>query len=43
MILSWSNIAYYQALMAGLRAALAAGEGAEYCALTREGWARGEV
>ncbi len=42
MILSWSNIAYYQALMAGLRAALAVGQGADYCAVTRDGWARGE-
>ncbi|MFV2092485.1 MAG: tRNA-guanine transglycosylase, partial [Hyphomicrobiales bacterium] len=43
MILSWSNIAYYQELMAGLRAALALGQGAEYCALMREGWARGDI
>ncbi|VAW12564.1 Queuine tRNA-ribosyltransferase [hydrothermal vent metagenome] len=43
MILSWSNIAYYQELMSGLRSALAAGEGEEYCASARQGWARGDV
>ena len=43
MILSWSNIAYYQELMSGLRAALAAGTGAEYCARMRKGWARGDL
>jgi queuine tRNA-ribosyltransferase len=42
MLLSWNNVAYYQALMAGLRAAIRAGRLAEHIAALREGWARGE-
>jgi queuine tRNA-ribosyltransferase len=43
MLLSEVNLYYYQDLMAGLRAAIAAGKLAEFCAVTREGWARGDV
>jgi queuine tRNA-ribosyltransferase len=35
-------VAYYQELMAGIRAAIAAGNYTEFCARTREGWAQGE-
>jgi queuine tRNA-ribosyltransferase len=43
MLLSEINIAYYQSLMHQARAAIAAGTFAEFCALTREGWARGDL
>jgi queuine tRNA-ribosyltransferase len=43
MLLSEVNLYYYQDLMAGIRAAIAAGKLAEFCAATREGWARGDI
>jgi queuine tRNA-ribosyltransferase len=43
MLLSEVNLYYYQDLMAGVRAAIAAGTLGEFCAATREGWARGDV
>ncbi len=43
MLLSEVNLYYYQDLMAGVRAAIAAGTFAEFCAVTREGWAKGDV
>ena len=43
MLLSEVNLYYYQDLMAGIRAAIAAGTVAEFCAVTREGWARGDM
>jgi queuine tRNA-ribosyltransferase len=43
MLLSEVNLYYYQDLMAGLRAAIAAGTLAEFCAATKEGWARGDL
>jgi queuine tRNA-ribosyltransferase len=43
MLLSEANLYYYQDLMAGIRAAIAAGKLAEFSALTREGWARGDI
>jgi queuine tRNA-ribosyltransferase len=43
MLLTWNNLAYYQRLMAGLREAIAAGRFAEHVALTREGFARGDL
>jgi queuine tRNA-ribosyltransferase len=43
MLLSEVNLYYYQDLMAGIRAAIAAGKFAEFCAVTREGWARGDL
>ncbi len=42
MALTEINLAYYQDLMAGARAAIAAGRLADYVAQTTEGWARGE-
>ncbi|MBN8995736.1 MAG: tRNA guanosine(34) transglycosylase Tgt [Rhizobiales bacterium] len=43
MLLTWNNLAYYQSLMAGIRAAIAAGRFEEYRAEVREGWARGDI
>jgi queuine tRNA-ribosyltransferase len=43
MLLSEINLAYYQELMAGIRAAIAAGRFAEFRAQTREGWERGDI
>ncbi|HEY0291358.1 MAG TPA: tRNA guanosine(34) transglycosylase Tgt, partial [Hansschlegelia sp.] len=43
MLLSWANIAYYQHLMSGARAAIAAGSFADYAASAQEGWARGDI
>ena len=42
MLLTWNNLAYYQDLMAGARAAIRDGRFADYCSATREGWARAE-
>ncbi len=42
MALTAINLAYYQELMAGARAAIGRGGLADYIAETREGWARGE-
>ena len=41
-LLSAINLAYYQELMAGLRAAIAGGRFAEFCAVTKAGWERGD-
>ena len=43
MLLSQVNLFYYQDLMQGMRAAIAAGTFADFCAAARESWARGEV
>jgi queuine tRNA-ribosyltransferase len=43
MLLSWNNLAYYQSLMAGIRAAIAAGRFDAYRAEVKEGWARGDI
>ena len=43
MLLTWNNLAYYQELMAGLRAAIRAGRLADFAAETRETWARAEA
>ena len=43
MLLSEINLAYYQALMAGMRAAIAEGRFAAFRAATREGWERGDI
>jgi queuine tRNA-ribosyltransferase len=40
--MTWNNLSYYQDLMAGLRAAIAAGRLTDFIAETREGWVRGE-
>src|SRR3954469_23199062 len=43
MLLSAINLAYYQELMAGMRAAIRAGTLAGFRAATRELWARGDI
>ncbi|MFT4129554.1 tRNA guanosine(34) transglycosylase Tgt [Labrys sp. (in: a-proteobacteria)] len=43
MLLTWINLAYYQELMAGMRAAIAAGRFADFKAETKENWARGDM
>jgi len=43
MLLSEINLFYYQDLMAGSRAAIAARRFAEFCAVTMEGWAKGDL
>jgi queuine tRNA-ribosyltransferase len=43
MLLSEINIAYYQELMQGIRAAIAAGRFADFRQATMEGWARGDL
>jgi queuine tRNA-ribosyltransferase len=43
MLLSAINLAYYQALMAGMREAIAQRRFADFCAQTREGWERGDI
>ena len=43
MLLSWNNLAYYQSLMARLRAGIEAGRLADTAAEIREGWARGDL
>ncbi len=43
MLLSEINVAYYQSLMGGARAAIAAGTYDNYRASVREGWARGDI
>jgi queuine tRNA-ribosyltransferase len=42
MLLTWSNLAYYQELMAGLRKAIAEGRLESYIGEVKEGWAKGE-
>jgi queuine tRNA-ribosyltransferase len=43
MLLSWSNLAYYQELMAGIRKAIEEGRFADFMAETIEGWQRGDL
>jgi queuine tRNA-ribosyltransferase len=43
MLLTTINLAYYEALMADARAAIAAGRYADFCAETKAGWTRGEA
>ncbi|MGO3929259.1 tRNA guanosine(34) transglycosylase Tgt [Rhodopseudomonas pseudopalustris] len=43
MLLSEINIAYYQSLMAGMRAAIAQGRFAEFREQTHADWARGDI
>jgi queuine tRNA-ribosyltransferase len=43
IILSTINLAYYQDLMAGVRAAVAAGRFGDFRDATREGWERGDL
>jgi queuine tRNA-ribosyltransferase len=43
MLLSWSNIHYYQQLMQGVRDAIEAGRYAEFCTETESEWERGDI
>jgi queuine tRNA-ribosyltransferase len=43
ILLTLVNVAYYQELMAGMRAAITVGNFTNFCAQTRESWARGDV
>ncbi len=43
MLLTWINLAYYQDLMAGARAAIAQAQFAAYCSETAAGWERGDA
>jgi queuine tRNA-ribosyltransferase len=43
ILLTTVNLAYYQELMAGMRAAIADGTFADFCATARAGWARGDL
>jgi queuine tRNA-ribosyltransferase len=43
MLLTWNNIGYYQALVAGARSAIAAGRYGDYVAEVKEGWAKGDA
>ncbi|MEO8530118.1 MAG: tRNA guanosine(34) transglycosylase Tgt [Deltaproteobacteria bacterium] len=42
MLMTWHNLQYYQDLMAGMRAAIAAQNFAAFAAETRAGWAAGQ-
>ena len=43
MLLSVVNLFYYQDLMQGIRAAIAAGNLVDFSGMTREAWARGDI
>jgi queuine tRNA-ribosyltransferase len=43
MLLTWNNLAYYQRLMAGIRAAIAAHRIADFVAESLEGFAEGDL
>ncbi|HEY1473831.1 MAG TPA: tRNA guanosine(34) transglycosylase Tgt [Pseudolabrys sp.] len=43
VLLSTINLAYYQALMTGMRAAIAGGRFADFMAETKAGWQRGDI
>ena len=43
VLLSTINLAYYQALMAGMRGAIEQGRFAQFRAATMEGWAKGDI
>src|SRR4051794_38493555 len=43
ILLTTVNLAYYQGLMAGMRAAIADGTFADFCAAAHDGWARGDL
>jgi len=43
MLLTWNNLAYYQSLMADIRAAIEAGRLADRSAEISEGWACGDI
>ena len=43
MLLTWNNLAYYQDLMAGMRAAIETGGFADFAQSARVGWERGDI
>lgn len=43
ILASWHNLAYYQTLMQGIRAAIAADDLPSHAAQLREGWAKGDI
>jgi queuine tRNA-ribosyltransferase len=43
MLITWINLAYYQDLMAGLRAAIAEGRCDDFIAACKAGWSQGDV
>ena len=43
MLLSWANIAYYQSLMQGIRAAISEGRFEDFRLATKEQWKRGDI
>ena len=43
MLLTWSNLAYYQSLMAGARKAIAEKRFGDYAADVKAGWAKGDM
>ena len=43
MLLSWNNLAYYEGLMADIRAAIAAGRYEDFRTTTRNTWAAGDI
>ncbi|SDU07662.1 tRNA guanosine(34) transglycosylase Tgt [Stappia sp. ES.058] len=43
MLLTWSNLAYYQQFMQGIRDAIEAGTFEDFRRETRDGWARGDT
>jgi queuine tRNA-ribosyltransferase len=43
MLLTWHNLAYYQDLMAGMRAAIGGARFAAFRAATEAGWAAGDI
>jgi queuine tRNA-ribosyltransferase len=43
MLLSETNVAYYQRLMHDIREAVSFGNFASFCERTRAGWARGDI
>ncbi len=43
MLLTWNNLAYYQDLMKGIRAAIEQGRFQSFMEETQEEWARGDL
>ncbi|GGB45318.1 queuine tRNA-ribosyltransferase [Roseibium aquae] len=43
MLLTWNNLAYYQTLMAGMRAAIENGSFEDFYQETKANWARGDI
>jgi queuine tRNA-ribosyltransferase len=43
MLLTWVNLAYYQELMAGMRAAISEGRFSDFKSSIKESWQRGDI